>query len=116
MENKTFQADLLLLLTGGYLGFLPLLPSVLAWTMSVPFTYNAVRFALGSLSLLPLIWFFGRQRRREQPALPKGRWSHPVGWRLSGRSPAVCRDPHCSRSVWSIPRPEMPDSSPGFMW
>ncbi len=70
MENKTFQADLLLLLTAAIWGFAFVAQRV-GMDYVGPFTYNAVRFALGSLSLLPLIWFFGRQRRREQPALPK---------------------------------------------
>lgn len=30
-----------------------------------PFTFNGVRFALGGLSLLPLIWMTGKQRRRQ---------------------------------------------------
>ncbi len=70
MENKTLQADLLLLLTAAIWGFAFVAQRV-GMDYVGPFTYNAVRFALGSLSLLPLIWFFGRQRRREQPALPK---------------------------------------------
>ena len=33
-----------------------------------PFTFNGIRFALGGLSLLPLIWFF---RRQPAPAVPQ---------------------------------------------
>ena len=30
-----------------------------------PFTFNSVRSFLGSLALLPVIWYFGRKRKRE---------------------------------------------------
>ena len=33
-----------------------------------PFTFNGIRFALGGLSLLPLIWFFRRQPPVAPPA------------------------------------------------
>jgi len=44
-----------------------------------PFTYNAVRFALGSLALLPLIAFRGRAGRRPAPAVPAMPTSRPIG-------------------------------------
>ncbi len=71
MENQTLKADLLLLLTAAIWGFAFVAQRV-GMDYVGPFTYNAVRFALGSLSLLPLIWFFGRQKRKEQPSLPSG--------------------------------------------
>ena len=35
-----------------------------------PFTFNGIRFALGGLSLLPLIWFFRRQPAAAVPQKP----------------------------------------------
>lgn len=58
MNKRAFRADILLLLTAGIWGF-----GFVAQSSGMdyvgPFTYNAVRFALGSLSLLPLIFFRG---------------------------------------------------------
>src|SRR6056297_30555 len=71
MENKAVKADLLLLLTAGIWGFAFVAQRV-GMDYVGPYTYNALRFALGSLSLLPLIYLSTRKRRRQQPELPKG--------------------------------------------
>ncbi|MDR0403724.1 MAG: DMT family transporter [Treponema sp.] len=56
MNRRAFRADLLLLLTAGIWGF-----GFVAQSSGMeylgPFTYNGIRFILGSLSLLPLIFF-----------------------------------------------------------
>ena len=64
MEQKTIKADLLLLLTAAIWGFAFVAQRV-GMDYVGPFTYNAVRFALGSLSLLPLIFWTGRNRKTE---------------------------------------------------
>jgi drug/metabolite transporter (DMT)-like permease len=54
MNTKAFRADILLLLTAGIWGF-----GFVAQSSGMdyvgPFTYNGIRFILGSLSLMPLI-------------------------------------------------------------
>ena len=56
MESRALRADLLLLATAAIWGF-----AFVAQRMGMdhvgPFTFNGVRFALGSLSLLPLVWW-----------------------------------------------------------
>jgi drug/metabolite transporter (DMT)-like permease len=56
MDKRAFRADILLLLTAGIWGF-----GFVAQSSGMdylgPFTYNGIRFVLGSLSLLPLIFF-----------------------------------------------------------
>jgi drug/metabolite transporter (DMT)-like permease len=54
MNKKTMQADLLLLLTSCIWGF-GFVAQRSGMEFVGPFTFNAVRFSLGSLSLLPLI-------------------------------------------------------------
>jgi drug/metabolite transporter (DMT)-like permease len=56
MNKRALRADILLLLTAGIWGF-----GFVAQSSGMdyvgPFTYNGIRFILGSLSLLPLIFF-----------------------------------------------------------
>ena len=54
MKNGTIKADILLLLTATIWGF-AFVAQRIGMDYVGPFTFNAVRFALGSLSLLPLI-------------------------------------------------------------
>ncbi len=61
MKQKTIQADLLLLLTAAIWGFAFVAQRV-GMDHVGPFTYNAVRFALGSASLLPLIKLTARNK------------------------------------------------------
>ncbi len=60
MNKKALRADILLLLTSLIWGF-----AFVAQRSSIesigPFLFNGVRFALGSLSLLPLIFIFNRK-------------------------------------------------------
>ncbi|MDR1787489.1 MAG: DMT family transporter [Treponema sp.] len=67
MNRRAFRADLLLLLTALLWGF-GFVAQSSAMDHVGPFTYNAIRFALGSLSLLPLIAF---QKRRAPAAAGK---------------------------------------------
>jgi len=71
MQGKALKSDLLLLLIaaiwgGGFVAQRQGLEYV------GPFTFNGVRFALGSLSLLPLILIGQRRRNRLPGVLPKG--------------------------------------------
>lgn len=67
MNKKAFRADILLLLTAAIWGFAFVAQSS-AMDYVGPFTYNAIRFSLGSLSLLPLIFFRKKKARTETPA------------------------------------------------
>jgi drug/metabolite transporter (DMT)-like permease len=70
MDKRAFRADILLLLTAGIWGF-----GFVAQSSGMdylgPFTYNGIRFILGSLSLLPLI-FFRRSAGKLLPAAKRG--------------------------------------------
>jgi drug/metabolite transporter (DMT)-like permease len=61
MNKKAFRADILLLLTAAIWGF-GFVAQSSGMDFVGPFTYNGIRFILGSVSLLPLI-FFGRKKR-----------------------------------------------------
>ena len=54
------QANLMLLVTAAIWGFAFVAQRVAMDHMG-PFSFNAVRFLLGAVSLLPLIWFFSRK-------------------------------------------------------
>ncbi|PLX84960.1 MAG: EamA family transporter [Desulfuromonas sp.] len=71
MKNTALRADLLLLLTAMIWGFAFVAQRV-GMDYIGPFTYNGVRFALGSLSLLPLIAFNRHLRRTQTPHKPVG--------------------------------------------
>lgn len=61
MRKKTFTSDLLLLLTSAIWGF-AFVAQRAGMEFIGPFLYNAVRFALGSLSLVPLVLFRSAKR------------------------------------------------------
>lgn len=61
MENKKIQANILLLLTAAIWGFAFVAQRVGAQYLGT-FTFNGIRFVLGSLSLLPLIILTGRNK------------------------------------------------------
>ncbi|MCF8309057.1 MAG: DMT family transporter [Bacteroidales bacterium] len=64
MHLKTFKADSLLLLTAAIWGF-AFVAQRAGLEYVGPFTYNAVRFALGGLSLMPLLTL--KTNRRQVP-------------------------------------------------
>ncbi|WP_051689775.1 DMT family transporter [Pelobacter seleniigenes] len=68
MDRNAFRADLLLLLTAAIWGFAFVAQRV-GMDHVGPFTYNGIRFAIGSLSLLPLIIL---TKRKEPAAIPGG--------------------------------------------
>ena len=63
MNPRTFEDDLLLMLTAAIWGFAFVAQSA-GMEHIQPFTYNGVRFALGSLSLVPVILLLRRRSRR----------------------------------------------------
>lgn len=76
MKQGTVKADILLLLTAMIWGFAFVAQRV-GMDYIGPFTYNSIRFALGSLSLIPLILLTQKRRHKreatvQKPALPGG--------------------------------------------
>ena len=94
MDRDAFRADLLLLLTAAIWGFAFVAQRV-GMDHVGPFTYNGIRFAIGSLSLLPLIIL----TERKEPA---------ASFSLPAR--------HCNKPDWFILRRETPASSPACTW
>lgn len=74
VTTKTWKAELLLLLAAVIWGFAFVAQRV-GMDHVGPFTYNGVRFLLGALSLLPLLWF----GRRSIGAVGAGGWRPTVG-------------------------------------
>jgi drug/metabolite transporter (DMT)-like permease len=66
MQFRTFKADALLLLTAAIWGF-AFVAQRAGLEYVGPFTYNAVRFALGGISLMPLLTL--KTNKREIPGL-----------------------------------------------
>lgn len=66
MNKKALQADLLLLLTSCIWG-LAFTAQRTGMDFLGPFTFNAIRFAMGSISLLPLIFFFKAKSKKDAP-------------------------------------------------
>ena len=60
MKEGTLKADFLLLMTAMIWGF-AFVAQRIGMDYVGPFTFNAIRFALGSLSLLPLIWLMQKR-------------------------------------------------------
>ena len=79
MNPRTFKDDFLLLLTAAIWG-LAFVAQRAGTEHIEPFTYNGISFALGSVSLLPLIFLLGRRsRRRARPTIP-GPSDHGKVW------------------------------------
>lgn len=70
MRQGTVKADVLLLLTATIWGFAFVAQRV-GMDYVGPFTYNSVRFALGSLSLLPLILLIQKRQPKSEPPTKK---------------------------------------------
>jgi drug/metabolite transporter (DMT)-like permease len=63
MNQRALRADVLLLLTAGIWGF-GFVAQRSGMEYVGPFAFNGIRFILGSLSLLPLIFFLNRHRQK----------------------------------------------------
>ena len=64
MENKRLRANMLLLLTATIWGF-AFVAQRLGSQYVGAFTFNGIRFALGSLSLIPLIIYFDKRKKTD---------------------------------------------------
>jgi drug/metabolite transporter (DMT)-like permease len=64
MDNKRLSANLLLLLTAAIWGFAFVAQRVGSQYVGA-FTFNGIRFALGAISLIPLILFFEKKKKVE---------------------------------------------------
>lgn len=69
MQTGTYRADALLLVTATIWGF-AFVAQRAGMDHVGPFTFNAVRFALGSLSLLPLLLFSRKQEKKYRKLMP----------------------------------------------
>jgi len=72
MNKRVFGADLLLLLTAAIWGF-GFVAQRTGMQYVGPFAYNGIRFILGSISLLPLIAWQARKRRKDKAQENTGR-------------------------------------------
>jgi len=73
MNLKAVRADILLLITSAIWGFAFVAQRV-GMEYVGPFIFNAIRFALGSLALLPLIYFRNKRIKSIKPPLPFKRY------------------------------------------
>jgi drug/metabolite transporter (DMT)-like permease len=64
MDNKTLRANMLLLLTAAIWGFAFVAQRIGSQYVGA-FTFNGIRFAIGSLSLIPLIIYFDKKKKNE---------------------------------------------------
>ncbi|HOV64376.1 MAG TPA: DMT family transporter, partial [Spirochaetia bacterium] len=79
MNKKAFRADILLLLTSIIWGF-AFVAQRAGMEFVGPFTYNGIRFAIGSLSLIPLMTVRGASQRRTLRRNGTGFQTEP-GWK-----------------------------------
>ncbi len=82
MKSHTLKSDMLLLLTAAIWGFAFVAQRV-GMEYVGPFTFNGVRFALGSLSLVPLL-FWRPNRNGSKLAAPGGIGAVVKGGILAG--------------------------------
>lgn len=83
MNNREFRSSILLLLTAAIWGFAFVAQRIGAQFVGA-FTFNGVRFAIGSISLIPLILFLGRKQKEN----PEGAESAESGGSLKTAVPA----------------------------
>jgi len=75
LNNQSYKSDLLLLLTAAIWGF-AFVAQRAGMEFLGPFTFNGIRFALGSISLLPLLLLKGNQRKNTDDF--KNSWSQDL--------------------------------------
>lgn len=78
MNNKEFRSSLLLLLTAAIWGFAFVAQRIGAQFVGA-FTFNGVRFAIGSISLIPLLLFFGRKSKESTESSSNFKNAVPAG-------------------------------------
>ncbi len=62
MKTKTLRSDAMLLLTSAIWGF-AFVAQLKGMDFIGPFLYNGIRFAIGSVSLIPLIYFLNKRKK-----------------------------------------------------
>jgi len=75
LNNQSYKSDLLFLLTAAIWGF-AFVAQRAGMEFVGPFTFNGIRFALGSISLLPLLLLKGNQRKNTDDF--KNSWSQDL--------------------------------------
>uniref|UniRef100_A0A7C3HZW7 DMT family transporter n=1 Tax=Gracilinema caldarium TaxID=215591 RepID=A0A7C3HZW7_9SPIR len=85
MNKTALKADLLLIVTSIIWGFAFVAQRV-GMDFIGPFTYNGVRFALGSISLIPLIMYFNQPHRNQPTRAQRNadRWVFILGSLAAG--------------------------------
>ncbi len=84
MKKGTLKADILLLLTAAIWGF-AFVAQRIGMEHIGPYLFNGIRFALGSLSLLPLIYFgMGNGKSESAPPIPISKGTKIMGSVLAG--------------------------------
>jgi drug/metabolite transporter (DMT)-like permease len=83
MEKKTLRSDIMLLLTSAIWGF-AFVAQLKGMEYIGPYLYNAIRFALGSVSLLPLIYFLNRKNSGKKKSSLLGKKGIFLAGLLSG--------------------------------
>lgn len=84
MQKGTLKADILLLITAAIWGFAFVAQRV-GMEHIGPYLFNGIRFALGSLFLLPLIYFgMGNGKAESAPLIPLGKGAKTMGSVLAG--------------------------------
>jgi len=84
MTKMRRYANLLLLLAAALWGF-GFVAQRKGMESMGPFTFNAMRFALGGISLFPLIWYSNRKKKKNKPKPKKKRgWQKPRGGLVLG--------------------------------
>lgn len=69
MEKKTLRSDIMLLLTSAIWGF-AFVAQLKGMEYIGPYLYNGIRFAIGSISLLPLIYFLNKRNGVKEKKRP----------------------------------------------
>jgi drug/metabolite transporter (DMT)-like permease len=75
VQNQSYKSDLLLLLTAAIWGF-AFVAQRAGMEFVGPFTFNGIRFALGSFSILPLLLLKGNKKK--SPDDTKNSWSNDL--------------------------------------
>lgn len=91
MKTKTLRSDIMLLITSAIWGF-AFVAQRSGMNFVGPFTFNGIRFLLGSISLVPLIVFLKRMNERKAKAMalaPLNSETAPVTGKLNKNKPEL---------------------------
>ena len=114
MDVRTYRADALLLLTATIWGFAFVAQRV-GMDYVGPFTFNGVCFALGSLSLVPLLFLMDRKSSPASALVPRASRRTIFWGGRAGRAVPVFGGVPAAGRPGLYDRRQCRDSSPGFM-